>query len=57
MVKNSLNIQGVFFGQELLYFVTIGQNMIFSALESPVFRVFWRVLEGLVVRFRGGSAS
>jgi len=42
-----------FFGQELLYFVTLGQDMLFGALGELVFSVFWSVL--MASRYASGG--
>lgn len=51
--RKVIEFTGIYFGHELLYFVTIGQNMLFSALESIVFSAFWSVFVGREVCFRG----
>jgi hypothetical protein len=43
----------IFFGQGLLYFITIGQDMLFGALETIVFSEFWSVFVGPEVCFSG----
>lgn len=43
----------MFFGQELLYFVTNGQDMLFSAQETIFFGEFWSVFVGPEACFRG----
>jgi len=52
-VRKLIEFSGIFFGHELLYFVTIGQDMLFSAKESIFFGEFWSVFLGLEVCFRG----
>jgi hypothetical protein len=48
-----IEFSGIFFGQELRYFVTVGQDMLFSAHETIVFSEFWSVFVGPAVCFRG----